>query len=321
MNKRFFLVSLSIFSLCAALCTPKLYISTLPSAYTTQMKQIKYTEYVNAVGEIVSADSIDVTTELPVVIGSVHKQTGDAVSKGELLAEIDKEKSAKNIIELGEYASLANIADFSTSPDYVNIIQTIPQAIYSEFDGIVSSVSASNGGFIAAGGTVMTISGTQPLSVKANINENRISKVNTGQKVIISAGAFGDRIYEGYVESIADSATKEYSAASSQTVVEVNIVIENADEYVKSGYTADVKICVSEERELNIVPYEAVTNSGKSSFVYVFSDGTAKRKQITTGTETTEGIEVTSGIASDDILIYSDEELTNGGYVAIKTIE
>ncbi len=321
MNKKFYLISLAVFCACAGLFAPRLYISTLPSAYTAQIKEIEYAEYVNAIGEIVSADSVEVTTELPIVIKNICKQSGDEVLKGEMLAEIDREKSAKSIIELGEYASIANISAISSSPDYMNIIEMIPQAIYSECDGVVSSVGVLNGGYIGAGGTVMTISGTEPLSVKVKISENKISKVNLGQKAKVSAGAFGDKTYDGYVASIADSATKEYSATLSQTVVEADIVIENADEYVKSGYTAEVKISVSDKRQINVIPYEAVTQKDNNTFVYVFNDGTAKRKQITTGIETTEGIEVISGIASDDIIIYSDDELINGGYVAIKTVE
>lgn len=320
MNKKVYLITLAVFCVCAAIFAPRLYISTLPSVNTVKIKQIEYAEYVNAIGEIVSADSVEVTTQVPIVVKNICKQLGDSVESGEMLVEIDREKSAKSIIELGEYASIANASSAYISPDYVNIIEMIPQAIYSECAGVVSSLSAKNGGYIAAGGTVMTISGSEPLSVNVGISENKISKVSLGQKVTVSAGAFGDKTYQGYVASIADSATKEYSAALSQTVVQANIAIENADEYVKSGYTAEVKILVSDKRQINVLPYEALISEGKNSYVYVFENGTAKRRQITVGAETTEGIEICSGIADDDVIIYSDDELINGGYVAIKTV-
>ncbi len=317
MNNKVFLLSLSAILLFGCIFMPKIYISTLPQAYISNLEEIEYIEYVNATGEIQRSDSIDITTDIPIVIDEVYKCEGEAVEAGEKIAAINREETAKNIIELGEYAAIAGDSMQYAQIDYVSVINLIPEAVFATESGTIEKVNASGGDYIGENGIIATISSNNPLIITANISENRISKIEVGQSVIISSGAFGERTYLGHIERIADNATKEYSGTSAQTVVQIEIVIDNADEMIKSGFTTKLQICVSDARNIEILPYEALFCENEVSYVYVFEDGMAKRKTITTGVETAYGIEVLSGISSKDTVIYSENELSSGDYVAI----
>ena len=101
-------------------------------------------------------------------------------------------------------------------------------------------------------------------------------------------------------------------------MVDVVILIEDNDEMIRKGNTAEVKIIVSEQRQISVVAYKAVhqDENGKA-YVYVFRDGVAVRKDIITGLELSDGIEVLSGLAPDDKVLMPKDEIENGNYVKV----
>ncbi len=319
MKTKLFLTTLAIVSAAAVLASPTIVKSALPKAYLAQRQTVEYTEYVNATGEIVSADSVDINANMPLIVEEVYYQSGDSVKLGDALIKVDKENTAKSMMELNEYSSIASLGAGTTITDYASILELIPETIHSDYNGTVSSVNVKKGSLVNADGTIMTLSGTQPLTIQSYITENRISKINIGQKVDIASSAFGDLTYTGHVSSIADIATKEYNGTSQETVVEVTIAFDSFDaNVIKSGFTTNLKICVSDTREINIIPYEALFSDEFGEYVYIFENGCAKKCQVTTGVEIPEGIEVLSGIKSTDMIIYSDTNIKNGDYVTVE---
>jgi hypothetical protein len=161
--------------------------------------------------------------------------------------------------------------------------------------------------------------GRESAFVKVYVSEKDISKVKEGLKAEITGDAFPDKTYSGIVDEIAATATKQNAGAFQKTVVAVNIKLTDADELIKAGYTADVRILTSEPNELDIVPYEAVNqdDSGEE-FVYVFNSGVAVRKDIETGRELSDGVEVVSGISKNDTLLKTDDKIKEGQPVIIE---
>lgn len=160
--------------------------------------------------------------------------------------------------------------------------------------------------------------GSDSAFVKVYISEKDISKVKEGLKTEITGDAFPGKTYNGIVDEIAGTATKQNLGSIQKTVVAVNIKLTDTDELIKAGYTADVKILTSEPDELDIVPYEAVNQDDSGEFVYVFNSGVAVRKDIETGRELSNGVEVVSGISEDDTLLKADDEIKEGQPVIIE---
>lgn len=154
--------------------------------------------------------------------------------------------------------------------------------------------------------------------VNAAVREDDISKVKIGQQVIISGKGFGDREYNGTVDVISDTARRLQQGATGNTVVDVVVTIEDKDEMMRKGNTADVKIIISEQRQISVVAYKAVRqDKDGTEYVYVFRDGVAVRKDIVTGLELSDGIEVLSGLLPEDKVLMSQEEIENGNYVRV----
>ncbi len=154
--------------------------------------------------------------------------------------------------------------------------------------------------------------------LNAVVKEEDISKVKIGQSAVITGKGFGGREYKGTVDVISDTARKLQQGVMGNTVVDVVILIEDNDEMIRKGNTAEVKIIVSEQRQISVVAYKAVhqDENGKE-YVYVFRDGVAVRKDIITGLELSDGIEVLSGLAPDDKVLMPKDEIENGNYVKV----
>lgn len=181
-------------------------------------------------------------------------------------------------------------------------ITAMSNIIYTEYVNATGEVDSNENGFI----------------VNAAVSEDDISKVKIGQSVVISGKGFGDSEYTGTVDVISDIARKLQQSATGKTVVDVVITIENADEMIRKGNTAEVKIMISEQRQISVVAYKAVKqDEDGTEYVYVFCDGVAVRKNIVTGLELSDGIEVLSGLNPNDKVLTSQEELVNGNYVKV----
>ena len=97
------------------------------------------------------------------------------------------------------------------------------------------------------------------------------------------------------------------------------IKVNEKDGSIRSGYTAETRIFISDAEKITAVPYEALKkDNDNSEYVYVFADGKAEKRTIVTGRETPDGIEAVSGVAvSEKLLLPENENFREGKYVKI----
>ena len=70
-----------------------------------------------------------------------------------------------------------------------------------------------------------------------------------------------DKIYYGYVNSISPTAKKAYIGINQETVIDVEISIDNPDNDMKLGYSAKARILTKPMSNINILPYETIRNN------------------------------------------------------------
>jgi hypothetical protein len=151
--------------------------------------------------------------------------------------------------------------------------------------------------------------------VTVSIGEGDIRHVEIGQEADLRGAAFDDDIYTATVYEVATTANTQRSEFTSEVVVEVTLQIDNPDEELRPGYTARAEIKTDEMREIFIIPYSAVLQDDVSEFVYVLSGNTALRRDIVTGVELVEGVEVNSGLFEDEQIILTLETIEDNSLV------
>ena len=311
MKKILFMSVLTALLTLAVIFAPNIYKGFLPAAATVRLTEQSYIESVRASGTIVSPDSRNVLTEMPLVIGEVFLGEGDSVSEGQLICSVNRGSTERYLLGLTAGGILP--AGFSIS----ELTAVIPDGIYSPYAGTVASVGVRGGEAVGAEAVILTVSGNESLTVKASVSERSISRVSVGQPVVITGSGFDGREYHGRVEYISDSAHRQYSGTAEENVVDIRVSLDDADSKVRSGYSAELRILVAQEVSVRLIPYDAVACDSKGEYAYVFENGMAVRRDIVTGMELSEGVEILKGLYSHDYILTPAKKLTDGEYVVL----
>lgn len=191
------------------------------------------------------------------------------------------------------------------------VLNAVPTATLVNVERVEQSES------ISLSGTIMKDTRDNTFSVQAYVPEQDISKVTVGQTAEITGSAFPDITYVGEVEKISDIASKIQVGNVQKTAVEVKIKINEPYGELKHGYTAAVKLIISQPDIMTILPYEAVNQDVNGEFVYILSGGRAYKRYIETGREFSDGVELKTRINESEKIVTVDELAENGAAVKI----
>jgi len=314
LNKKNFVLIISLVVVFASFFVPPAIKKFVPTTTATKAKEIDYVAYVTATGEVVQKNIQQITSEVPIVVSKVLVKSGDYVKVGQAIISVDKEATAKKIMETTNLASMAGLQTGVYATSYDDALEKLPEQILSTLNGVIEAVNVTDGGFVDKATPIATMIGEGDLVVNIQVPENKIFNVKVGQPVEITGSGFEEQKYYGYVETISTTARKVFVGANQETIVDVVVSIENLDDRIKAGYSAKARIITEQKKQINVIPYESVMQdkNGKE-YVYVFSKGLAIRKDIETGVELGEGLEVVSGINNEEIIISSPDEIKESG--------
>lgn len=281
--------------------------SYLPKISTISPQKTSFRQSVTGNGTIENLRQEDVILDAPVMIKSYLVNEGDRVSEGQIIGMVDKEGTIKAVTSVAAKYSGVDISMLESS---------LPTEIISPVSGVISKLSAKNT-LIAQGSTIATIVEKDSLVLTIAINEKSISTVKVGQDVDIKGSAFKNGVYKGQVLQISPTARKQYVGTVQETVVDVIVSINNPDDNLRSGYTAQGVVFTQEKKELLTLPYSVICQDEKGEYVYVYEGGNSRRKDIETGLELADGAEIKMGILIDDQVI-TDPNSVSPNAVVIK---
>ena len=263
------------------------------------------------------------------------------ISKAEWDKIVSAYEMAKAARESARYNVQSAMASVSEAQDNLKKTQ-----IYSPSDGTISKLSVELGervvGTIQMTGTeIMRVANLGSMEVEVDVNENDIVKVNNGAEVNVEVDAYPKHTFKGTVTNIANTANATASA-DQVTNFKVKIHIEESSytDLVKDkkegyspfrpGMTATVDILTQTKKDIVVVPISAIIVKKKSEIdektpkeeadkrqeaVFVYKDGKAELRAVTTGIQDNVNIEILSGVAKD-------EEIITGPYNVIsKTLK
>ncbi len=181
--------------------------------------------------------------------------------------------------------------------------------IRAPFDGVVLSVPAEIGQFIASGSEVATLIDTGALEVEANVPARYISALDDGIEVRARTDAADQLTLR--LRAILPT---EFSATRTRPVL-FDIVERSGA--VAQGQAVTLEVPVSAPREVTVVPKDALVQSGRGWTVFVNADGTAEPRGVEVGIALADGFEVLSGLApGDEVVVRGNERLRPGQPIA-----
>ena len=214
--------------------------------------------------------------------------------------------------------------------------------MYSPMAGTISDLNKEQGE-IAIGSQfqediIMIVADLTAMEAQVNVDENDIVSVQLGQEAEIEVDALFGETLTGTVYEIANSANSNEQGGNNQkTEFEVKIAIGGETARLRPGMTASAEISTKTATDVIGVPIQSVAvrtidqltlegeevadaekrftadDDGFVEIVFgVADDGTVTARQVTTGIQSEDMIEVLSGIDEG-------EEVVTGSYRAIST--
>ena len=224
--------------------------------------------------------------------------------------------------------------------------------IYAPMAGTISDLNKEQGE-IAIGSqfqedVIMVLANLEAMEALVNVDENDIVAIELGQTSEIEVDALPDELLKGTVAEIANSANvSAQGTASQKTEFEVKITVDSPTDNLRPGMTASADIVTDTREEALSIPIQSVTvrtieqleegdENAKDTFtaaedgfvelVFVVEDGKALARQVKTGIQSDELIEVVSGLAEGDQVVSGSyraisRDLVHGGAVTVNNEE
>ncbi len=167
-------------------------------------------------------------------------------------------------------------------------LQTI--AIVSPASGFVAEKQAVRGMRVVAGQTLYTIADLRAVWVEADVYEQDMSLIRTGQLATVTVDAYPGQAFTG-------RATYIYPDVNQQTrTAKVRFQFNNPGGRLKPGMFANVELR-GDEREGLTVPTDAVLDAGLQQTVFVAEgDGVFTPRRVRVGRRLGETVEIVEGL-------------------------
>lgn len=220
--------------------------------------------------------------------------------------------------------------------------------IYAPMSGTISKLNKETGE-IAIGSqfqedVIMTIANLNEMEALVDVDENDIIAIKLNQPAEIEVDALTGEMIKGVVSEIATSAKSAQNGNTNQkTEFEVKIAITSKNEKLRPGMTASANIVTDTREEALSVPIQSVTvrtvaqlnkpaqfadkkyTAGKDGFVevvFVEKNGEVTAKQVKTGIQSNDLIEIVEGLSLGENVVSGSyraisRELNNGDKVTI----
>ncbi|WKV12344.1 efflux RND transporter periplasmic adaptor subunit [Marivirga harenae] len=192
-------------------------------------------------------------------------------------------------------------------------IQLAKMAVRAPFDGVIVELPYHTDGVkIDQGTALFRVMEYDKLLMDVKLPEKHLPEVTLDQLVQITNYNIGNDTIEGRISQISPIVNPD--TRTFQSVLQIN----NEKRSLRPGMFIKAAI-LSEKRDSTIViPKETVISRQDAKVVFIVENGIATEKQITTGLETMDEIEVLSGLKINDRLVVTGfETLRNKSKVSV----
>lgn len=255
---------------------------------------------------------------------------GETVEKGAELARLDDRQAQASLSELRARQKFAQ-ADYERASTLVERRVASEQALdrarselsqvealiagqetkletyilRAPMSGVVLRQDGEVGEVAEPGSVLFWVGEPKPLWVEADVNEEDIPRVAVGQRAVLKADAFPDRVLEASVDSITpkgDPVAKTYR---------VRLALPD-DTPLRIGMTAEVNVIVRVASQALLVP----TNALRGDSLFVVENGAARRHDVKIGIRGASNTQILSGLdEADRVIAPFPEDLADGAKV------
>ncbi|MBE0639087.1 MAG: efflux RND transporter periplasmic adaptor subunit [Bacteroidales bacterium] len=296
----------------------------VPSVNALVLKPELFSYFVKVRGKVESDNNIFVPAQRPNLVSRILVKEGDYVNSGQLMAELDNEsilqsvKELENALELAQtlYERQKNLWEkkIGTEIQYLqaktqvedlqiklkNVNTELEKTrIYSPIDGVVDHIAIKEGEAAIPNVGAIRVANFSSLKVRAKLAENMIGQVKRGDRATVEFPITGLSL-DAKITAISNVIDPQ------NRTFDIELLLPD-DKKINPNMLVIVTIKTYENTEAIIVPVNALQKSDDEIFVFIASKKNdqwiAELRKVTTGLFYNNQIEITSGLASDDVVI------------------
>jgi HlyD family secretion protein len=173
--------------------------------------------------------------------------------------------------------------------------------VRAPFDGIVYALPVKQGGFVAAGDLLLQVADLRKVLLRTFVDEPDVGRLAVGDPIEITWDAVPGRVWRAVV-SVIPSTVKLHG---SRNVGETTSIIDNKDLKLLPNINVGVTITSAKHDNVLVLPREAVRIDDSKSYVLQVAGHELKRRDVTTSLSNLTQVEITHGLAADDIVAIS----------------
>ena len=200
--------------------------------------------------------------------------------------------------------------------------------ILSPIDGKAVQLSAHEGEVVITGtmnnpgSVIAVIADLSEILVEADVGETEITGIRLNEPGKVHVDAISDKEYDGHVAEIGSSAALKAGVGAGMRYFKVKVQIDNPDDRLRPGMTAQVSIVTTSAGSALSVPIQSVvervppalakSKSGtededekapKLKYVFVVKDDKVKMVEVKTGVSDSTHVVLVSGVTAKDQIV------------------
>ena len=323
---------------------------------TTEITPKDWTPRIAAIGFIEPIQGVAISNETSGVVRTIHFESGQQVSKGDILLELDAEVEKANLRSAqanlpSQQANLKRIRQLFTRGAIPQNQIDDAQAKYQELVGQVDSLKATIarrtirapfagvmgirnvflGQYLNAGTDIARLEDIRQFRIRFTIPQTRIADIAVGQSLNIFVDAYPTTPFEGEITAIEPQVNPESG------VVQVQASIPNQDGKLRSGMFAKLDVQLPTQTAQILVPQQAINFTLYGQTVYVVEEQksadakdkadakqdekpvlVAKQRVVEVAEREDDYARVVKGLKAGEVIVTSGQvRLSNGSHVKL----
>jgi membrane fusion protein, multidrug efflux system len=292
------------------------------------VKVVRYTslnQEESVAGSILANREVEISSELPKKVQTVHFTDGSFVSAGQKLYSLEQADIRAKLKQVEAELALARLSESRLSTLLKNEsvrqeeydvaltklqsleatkeqleVELSKTTIVAPFSGIVGISKVQIGSLVTPGTPLVKLQEQGRLKVQFTVSEKYLGSLKKGKFIFFTVLGNENRI------TAAISATESGLDAQSRTIT-VHAITPNQNGSLKPGMSARVYFSTSSDNAKGLsLPTEALIPGGNGYNVFVVKSGVAKMVPVTVGNRSEADALITSGLNDGDTVMVSN---------------
>ncbi|MBQ4811996.1 efflux transporter periplasmic adaptor subunit [Pseudoalteromonas luteoviolacea] len=299
---------------------------------STQNREIT----LNAIGSARANQAINITSSHSDYIDELMFSDGQAVSRGQKLAQLQNQQELlavkeltinlkeqqRQLVRLTELAKTQSTArsQLDTQRSKVDALSTQLQAtklklaemeVYAPFDGILGKRLVSIGSYVDDNTPLTTLDDISTIKVDFQLPEKYLAQLSLGMQTSVTNAAYQDTRFIGQISHI-DPRIDETTRS-----IQITADFKNSDLRLRPGMLLNVAVQLQQLNAL-ILPEKSIIPRQDRHYVYVVEDSKVKQQQVTLLNRFTGWVAVDGLQPGQLVITEGTTKVRNGSPVTVK---